>query len=1343
MSVSRDVAGNPTDPEFLTAIFQGSQVLANRSVFTDKGPIARASLTIQSGINATINGPDTITLTGATLSSAQLGLQLTLTGTATNAGTFRITAVLSVTKVRVNASFTLPDASNGTITWRVFDPRNGEVSDDPDDVVVRINGTPVVPEAVIGLLGQIVLPSVPDPDDEVKVDYRWIPNPTVEIRRLNSREFRLNSWNRDGSTPGHAYRYNNVLITPSDYAPTDVQAPLAQPTQRDLKYRAYERAYTAALNDPNLLRLNSPIHRIAYPPLSRTIESTFVSYTATVLPESDAAAPWVRHGAGNASILGGNTLVVDDTSSGPYPSGQPIFWTRLIDLTFDHVFASTWRVQITSVPAPQGVFTGIVAGYSDADRAIIVGYLDDGGTKKIGLLKAGAGNDPSTIDGWTGGLDGDGNPTGAPVEFDWSVVHSYRLLRDRDGNVKIFIDGDVDETLRLTEAEMPYLEELDAPFDALEGAFFGSVSRPATNSSQWNFYRYSILPTNPLQTTPSIFVSYEGTTIPEAASQPWTPVGFAGTESIIGASSLLLDSTSATDNTSTLVGGDFKGFVRIEPLLALSSDVVLDVDVQLRTHTHGISPNAIMAAIDDGSRIIQLSFLADAAAPKLSYGGHSLPNAFTPVPWTPMGTQTAAMVGRYLRITDTSTTDGLLYYVNDNEPIAATTRTVSSLSDYMLETRAKVVSYTPDASGFCGVNADVYDGLRSVGLLLREASGVRYVSLHSDGVVISSFAFEWNDGGAHTYRLVKSTGGNLVSLFVDSNLLGTAAYSAFATPGAGAVGVVAFGSATAASSQARSVVEWTYTNVWRVISPKRFVGVWRGSDSNTLMGYHLPLKAAGPDAFVSGNTFNDPLANFITSGVSIGDYIIVDVGSNKGAYTVASVSATTLTINGVFPSTPSHVAYRIPAETDWTSAHRYRIVRDPDGTVAVFLDSTTAPLIRMGYNETELPPSAAGILKTLSGALPSIAFGAFDPTNLSQSSWDYVRFGITRSPTELRIAPHHQFLNQRNVIASPEHLFTSVSHSHTDFWSSSTGIPPQTYPDFLQDPSIVAYTLLNEDTPLVPRTQTLEVRNPQVVSVPVSALNRPEDVLNSDGDFTLNDGTTRVTLVIPDDVLYNSLQVIETTTGEINHIAPFNDEPPNLGTLYFQKEHCLSYNGNTLPQADVGAPTPWVLDSDNPTHVTASAFAGVLTYGTDGTGTRTIYRNATPLPDSVGMATHVVFRIKLLSDSSGGAGDSQVRFGFSAPGFTIALALVTSALGERYVLAIDQSNGAVLGGQRFDFLDGNFHSYKLVKDPGAGLIRIFIDAPEDIPPPAPTGILYEYFLGDTEGVSDSVLIALT
>jgi len=1349
----KDLAGNPIDPVYSQAVFTGSIPLTTRSIFTDRGPIAKPGLTIQSGSGALVDGIASVLLPGSSLNTSHIGhyvrlgqmgqaptssssvsgsfvtiidtitapdsLKVELVGASSTStvysslnGIFRVDGILTGTRAKLQASFSLPAAAYGLLYWELINPRNGEIADDPTDVQVKINGLVVTPQAVVGLLGQVILPTIPNPSDDVKVDYSWVCNPTVEVRRLNSREFRLNAWNVASSAgpSQHQYRYNNTLIVPSDYEPLDMLATLDQPQNRELHYRAYERAYTPVLNDPTLLLLNSPIHKIAFPAPQRTLSEEFVFYEGTALPENETN-PWAKHGAGSASVSAGVLTVIDNVS-GPFPYGQPIFWTQDLDLTFSHTFAMSWRFLISSVTVPDGVFSGVSAGYTDESAAYVVGFLTVAGVNKIGILKRGAGDRPDLISSWTGGLDSVGSPTLAPANFDWDILHSYRIFRDLNGVIRVFVDGDITETLRILPNEAPFLEELAAPFDEIQGAFFGSISRPSENQSQWDFVRFLILPTNPLQSSPSSFVSYEGTVPPEVDGRPWTPIGFHGHETILSNSFLLLDSTSATDPSTEaqvgLMGGDFRGFVRMEPLLTAASQVVIDVQVQLLTHTHGLDPYGLTFAVDDGNHLIQVAFLADRPTPKLSYGGRSSPENFSPYIWTALGGAGASMEGRTLVINDTIAGDGKVYFIEDLSPPLSDARVVGATTDYFMEFQNRVVTYTADGSGFAGAFGQVFDGSRIVGVMLSVVAGVKKVQLHSDGVPVQTFTFNWGDGLAHTYRIAKSTAGDLVSLFVDGTFIGSSAYSSF-TASSGD-GMVSFGSSTPASSLALSKVEWSYCNAWRTRSDlKRYIGIWKGYDNQALTGYHLPLKVSGRNATISGNALGDTLANYIVQGCVAGDHLVVDSGPNKGVYEVAGVgSATSLTILGTWPLNPSQVDYRIVRETDWATSHKYRLNRDSTGDVALLFESLSDPLIRIGYNSIDLPNSGVGKIKTLTNGLPAIAFGSFSAENLEQSSWDHVRYGITRNATELKQAPHHQVLNRWNVMQSPERLYTTLSHEITDFKSSSTGVIPKKSPDFLADPGLLAFTQLNDSTPLVPSTQTFQVRAPFATQTYISTLNNPDDVLNNSGSFTLNDGTIRYQLVVPDDVLYSSLEVIEQSTGDPGLLTPFGDCcGPSFSGLNYTGESCLIYTGQVIPELDTSAPTPWSRQSDVPPDVFASVAGGVLTFGS--VGSRTVYKNNTTLPDAPGLQTEAKFKLRLRDDSTLGTGDTQVRFGMSCPGLTIGLAFVTTVLGDRYVYIFDLNNGNQLGAISFDFLDGVFHTYHIVRNPGNGIIRVFID----------------------------------
>jgi hypothetical protein len=1154
--------GNPAsyslkvDDEYLTITLAASTQFTVIRGRKSSAAVAHADLAPVELLGAvTLNK---VTLPGGAFNSSHVGLYLRLGGSTVNGGSYKILKVIDATHLQVQASFRAPssDPNNNSAlnTWTLYDPRTGFIADSPSDVVVRINGSPVTVDVVIGLLGQIVLTVPPIHGNTIVVDYEWMYDPTVEVRRLNSREFRSNNGNNIASLTGLPYLYRNVLHTSSGASSRisndDIRAPLPQPLLRDVFYRAYERAYTASLNDPTLLRLNTPKNRTAYPPLARKLSEVSVTYDGDVLPESDLIAPWVRNGSGSASIVSGNLLVIDNTS-GPYPVGQPFYWTREVDLSFKNVYAATWRMKIDST-VPDGVFTGISTGWSDNYRTVILGYLLDGGVRKIGFLKRGFGNTLSLIGSWTGGLDLNGNPTGLPVGFDWSIYHSYRFLKDINGTINLFVDGEAVESLQITEDQLPLLEELDATFNQVQNIFFGSLSREATNQSTWQFVRYLILPTDATQSAPFVDVSYGQppplTVLPEDFSKPWTPIGYHGNENLVTIGpnvDLILDSTSYTSSQPSLIGGDFRGFTRIEPLLSVSSSVVVDFDVSLRTYTHGITPNAVMVAVDDGKFLVQVCFFPTQSQPKVSYPGRSMPQDATPEAWASLGGATAHMIGRTLRIEDSSVSNGRLFSINDLAVSTSPNRIFETSIDYLFEFQCAVISFVQDGTPehFCGVTADVFDGTYTIGVMLNEdGSGNPLVSFHSDGSLISSFAFNWKDGLPHTYRATKNTAANLVVLFVDNTFIGSTPYTSFSL--ASGTPTLSFGSTTQVSLfQSKSVVDWYYVNGWRgqpSSGTRHYVGLWKGSDSSSLLGYYLPIKSSGLANTIS-NIITDLTADFILDLVQPGDDLVIDDGDNRGVYQIIGpITSTSLYLASPLPQPGATVVrYRIPKETDWTTDHTYQILRDPTGFVGLFQDASSIPLIQVDYNHVILPPSSVGLPSIINRSLPSVSWGAFDSTNLSQTSWRFVHYAITTSPIEVKIIPPHQVSNQRNVMASPEHLFGVLPHAHTQYSSASTGVPYQ-WEAYVNDPSVQAYTRLNEGTPPVPLSQTFKKSRTVTISVPPTGFG--DSSLGTDLFGSGNLPATTITIPASTGALYNNIEVIEKTSGDPNLLSAFSDE---------------------------------------------------------------------------------------------------------------------------------------------------------------------------------------------------------
>jgi len=295
------------------------------------------------------------------------------------------------------------------------------------------------------------------------------------------------------------------------------------------------------------------------------------------------------------------------------------------------------------------------------------------------------------------------------------------------------------------------------------------------------------------------------------------------------------------------------------------------------------------------------------------------------------------------------------------------------------------------------------------------------------------------------------------------------------------------------------------------------------------------------------------LADFIASGVQSGDDVVIDDGENRGVYQVDSVATDTLTLATTFPQPGRTVVeYRIPSQIEWATSHTYQILRDPGGFVGLFMDSSTTPTIRVEYNPTTLPSSSVGLPSIFNRGLPSVTWGAFDPTNLSQTAWGSFQYGITRAPIEVKAVPPHQISNQRNVMSSPEHLFGTVPHNHTQYSSASTGVP-YLWEEYVNNPNVHAFTKLYEGTPLVPSTQTFEVRRRAIAPYPPYSYSgfgeRPFDV--------------------PSGVLYNRLEVIERASGEPDLLSAFSDDEMSMVFTPPVVSFSVSFSGDSGILADL------------------------------------------------------------------------------------------------------------------------------------------------------------------------------
>ena len=117
---------------------------------------------------------------------------------------------------------------------------------------------------------------------------------------------------------------------------------------------------------------------------------------------------------------------------------------------------------------------------------------------------------------------------------------------------------------------------------------------------------------------------------------------------------------------------------------------------------------------------------------------------------------------------------------------------------------------------------------------------------------------------------------------------------------------------------------------------------------------------------------------------------------------------------------------------------------------------------------------------------PFVAFGAFSPSAISRTRWDFVRYSVGKITLTDLLVPPHQVLNQANVISSPDHLRTRVAHRHQGFTVYSGGTPID---EFMSNEAVSPFTVLGDRTPPVPATQNLETRHGMVkVGTPLESV---------------------------------------------------------------------------------------------------------------------------------------------------------------------------------------------------------------------------------------------------------------
>lgn len=278
----------------------------------------------------------------------------------------------------------------GPLTWTIFDPRIGQIADEPSDVNVMVNGTSVSIDAVFGLLGAVVLTAKPTHLSTVTIDYDYLQNPPIQFEKLNSSEFNLNQGgNRNKSgLPNRKYRARSSILNPKNLSIPTVKSSI-KPKLVGWKCKSFERCYTATLNDPNTLLLNVPTNKLSYPVLQASVYEKVIRYDPVTFPQN-STDPWTLKGTSSGLKLNlePSELLITDSDASSGVNSSPAFFTHDIDISFKSYVSAAFRSNVYSWSL-DGVFTGICFGISTGSKVSVIGFLvTDANNLSSGILLA-------------------------------------------------------------------------------------------------------------------------------------------------------------------------------------------------------------------------------------------------------------------------------------------------------------------------------------------------------------------------------------------------------------------------------------------------------------------------------------------------------------------------------------------------------------------------------------------------------------------------------------------------------------------------------------------------------------------------------------------------------------------------------------------------------------------------------------------------------------------------------------------------------------------------------------------------------------------------------------------
>lgn len=812
--------------------------------------------------------------------------------------------------------------------------------------------------------------------NNIEIDYAWMKLPIFPIIGLNTVGLTLNKWDipvgqRNATTLGSGgrgamstgrFRYGAVL------PPIRARAPI----QTSHRFIAFDAEYTARTNDNGSLRLNKSPLAFAQGDLVQSHETSQISYEGLTSPVADG---WTLSGSDSGSAEGGSYTIVLNSNDTPaiywkaidlkFPAAvmvaaqlQARTWLGhgvyvgpsvgmhdnnrlyLAGLLFvesmQHVgilldsarpdLAASWEIGpavsikilgATTFYTESSTFaTAQVRGTTTRFRVAVGPQAGTYTVANCSVSTSRTGFIGSILESFPESPDTYGAESAvALLEVAWDQPILMQLaVNPVERSATLIVSGVIARSnimvTNVSTAIEPALTAGILPVTDDGGAvFWGNGSRgPSGASSTWAYVRGFVQPNIARTHYRGATVTVPTTETPdEAVVDPWFVEDGHGWGSVDSALQVI-------NHTAATVAGTSFSYARIEPFLTVRTVATMSGSLQVDSYS---GSGGAQILLSDGRRDVIVATLAYAeggVAPApyrrlVSMPTVSITNLVLPESegWSKIaiGTATSLLidaVGRGLRV-DHAT----LQHVFWAQPLSAgEDGTEDVVADVVFST--SLTTILPGEGPLLSVPAG---GGRTV--VLGLASAPARVVLLNGSAIAASFAFAWNDGNTHQYRVITNEDTDTVSVLADNVLLGVAALSAFPTTGDRGV-------------------------VFGIASPGDGTTIWRSAAAHPVPNTHVKQTLGMRSNYWAANP------------ADINGWIIPRTDSTGAKNSSAAA---------------------LPVVMDWTSTLEIQVVFDTTWGAKLYRSDISATTVQAVVEYPRLPRSTSGVGHVAFGAVES------------------------------------------------------------------------------------------------------------------------------------------------------------------------------------------------------------------------------------------------------------------------------------------------------------------------------------------------------------------------------------